>query len=434
MHLIFDISLTIARPWLDQPTGIDRIELAHARYWRGLPKDDVTFVMRNAWGQLAALPDAMARNFLDDADNLIARGMAEERGHLRMRSAAIMVLQFFGWGRRRLLQRVKARTDSVLLTVSYPTILLQRELAYLRSLGCRVVAHIDDLIPILYPQYAPEGEQKIHESKIASLAHYCDAGLVNTNAVVRDMEVYAAEARLSLPPLTVVYPGLDLPPHVPQTPPESSVRDGADPYFIMLGSLDPRKNHLLMLQLWQQMAKLPGTPRLVIVGRNPAAQSLSARILERIVGRKQIQPHLALLALERVDFHGRVEYRGRLNDDEAVALLKGARALLFPSLAEGFGIPLSEALAAGVPAIVSDLAAFREHGADVPEYIDPLDGPGWKTAILQYAAKDSPQRTAQLERLQYWKPHSWQTHFVAVQTVLDTVVQTLPRTPTAAAK
>ncbi|MBL8523596.1 MAG: hypothetical protein JNN20_07905, partial [Betaproteobacteria bacterium] len=87
MHLIFDISLTVARPWLDQPTGIDRIELAHARHWRGLPEKDVTFVMRNAWGQLAALPDGLARTLLEDADNLIARGMSEQRFRLRARSA-----------------------------------------------------------------------------------------------------------------------------------------------------------------------------------------------------------------------------------------------------------------------------------------------------------------------------------------------------------
>ncbi|MBL8525313.1 MAG: glycosyltransferase, partial [Betaproteobacteria bacterium] len=124
---------------------------------------------------------------------------------------------------------------------------------------------------------------------------------------------------------------------------------------------------------------------------------------------------------------GRVEYRGRLNDHETAALLKGARALLFPSLAEGFGLPLAEALAAGVPAIVSDIAVFREHGGDVPEYVDPLDGPGWKSAILQYAKVDSPQRAAQLERMKHWRPHTWQTHFETVQSVLETVAQSPQR-------
>jgi len=423
MHLIFDITLTVARPWLDQPTGIDRIELAHARHWRGLTERDVTFVMRNAWGQLAALPDELARALLDDADRLIAGGMSESQFRLRARSAAIMYMQFWGFGRRRLLQRLKARPDSVLLTVSYPTILLQNELSYLRTLGCRFVAHIDDLIPILYPQYAPDGEQKIHRRKIASLARFGDAGLVNSCGVLDDLETYAAEAGLSMPPLRVVYPGLDLPPprSHPSTAPD--VHTSTEPYFLMLGTLDPRKNYLLMLQLWQQMAAFKDAPRLVIVGRDPSAQPLSARVLERVVGRKQIQPHLAILALERVDFRGRVEYRGRLNDHETAALLKGARALLFPSLAEGFGIPLSEALAAGVPAIVSDIAAFREQGGDVPEYLDPLDGPGWRSAILQYAKTDSPQRAAQLERMKRWRPYTWQAHFETVQSVLETVSQ-----------
>lgn len=426
MHLIFDITLTVARPWLDQPTGIDRVELAHARHWRGLAKEDVTFVMRNAWGRLAALPDRLSRELLDDADNLIAGGMAEERFRLRMRSAAIMAKQFYGVGRRQLLQRIKTRPDSVLLTVSYSIVTMQRELDYLRTLGCRIVALIHDAIPLSHPQYFPCGEKSLHQRRLASISRCCDAAFVVSCDVQRDVDDYAAEIGLTLPPLTVIYSGLDLPHHEP-VPHSPSVSAPADPYFVMLGSLEPRKNHLLMLQLWQQLAPLPDAPRLIIIGSNSAAQSLSARILERISGRKQIQPHLALLALERVNFHGRVEYRGRLNDHETAALLKGARALLFPSLAEGFGIPLSEALAAGVPAIVSDLAAFREHGADVPEYIDPLDGPRWKSTILEYAKAESPQRAAQLERLQHWKPHTWQTHFAAVQTVLDAVVKVPPR-------
>ncbi len=338
MHLIFDISLTVARPWLDQPTGIDRIELAHARHWRGLPERDVTFIMRNAWGQLAALPDGLARTLLEDADNLIARGMSEQRFRLRARSATIMLLQFWGAGRRRLLQRIKERPDSVLLTVSYPTILLQRELAYLRTLGCRWVAYIHDLIPISHPQYFPLGEQILHKQRLLSVSTLSDATFVISRNVGEQLEAHAAEAGLPLPPVKVVYPGLDLSPPLPR-PPHSSgapaARADADPYFIMVGTVEPRKNHLLMLQLWQKMANVPGAPRLIIVGSDPTAQPLSARILERIVGRRQIQPHLAILTLERVDFRGRVEYRGRLNDHETAALLKGARALLFPSLAEG---------------------------------------------------------------------------------------------------
>jgi glycosyltransferase involved in cell wall biosynthesis len=62
-------------------------------------------------------------------------------------------------------------------------------------------------------------------------------------------------------------------------------------------------------------------------------------------------------------------------------ILSGARALLMPSFAEGFGIPIIEALAVGTPVIASDLAAHREVGATSVTYLSPIDGIGWLTAI-----------------------------------------------------
>ena len=79
-----------------------------------------------------------------------------------------------------------------------------------------------------------------------------------------------------------------------------------------------------------------------------------------------------------------------------VPLLRGARALLLPSFAEGFGFPVIEALQLGVPALCSDIAALRETGGAVPEFLDPLDGPGWHQAMLDYAAPRfaAPRRAA----------------------------------------
>jgi hypothetical protein len=58
---------------------------------------------------------------------------------------------------------------------------------------------------------------------------------------------------------------------------------------------------------------------------------------------------------------------------------------------------------------------LRETGGAVPEYLDPLDGPGWRSAILDYAAEPSPRRAAQLARLAQWQPPRWQDHFASVE-------------------
>jgi glycosyltransferase involved in cell wall biosynthesis len=111
-----------------------------------------------------------------------------------------------------------------------------------------------------------------------------------------------------------------------------------------------------------------------------------------------------------------------LPDIEMVRLLRGARAVLLPSFAEGFGFPLLEGLALGTPALCSDLRALRDTGGTVPEYLHPLDGVGWRQAILDYAAPQSPRRAAQLERLKHWRPVSWDDHFAAVDALIEKTV------------
>jgi glycosyltransferase involved in cell wall biosynthesis len=85
--------------------------------------------------------------------------------------------------------------------------------------------------------------------------------------------------------------------------------------------------------------------------------------------------------------------------------------LLFPSFAEGYGLPLIEALAAGVPVIASDLPAFREVAGDLPLYLDPIDGLGWLDAVLAFAKAQQPARQAQLARLREYVPPTWAQHF-----------------------
>jgi glycosyltransferase involved in cell wall biosynthesis len=113
--------------------------------------------------------------------------------------------------------------------------------------------------------------------------------------------------------------------------------------------------------------------------------------------------------------------RSNLPDAEAARLLKGARALLLPSFAEGFGFPLVEALAQGIPVLCSNLAALRENGGGVPEYLDPLDGLGWRAAVIDYSVPASARRAAQLSRLGGWTPPKWEDHFAGVEALIAEV-------------
>lgn len=121
---------------------------------------------------------------------------------------------------------------------------------------------------------------------------------------------------------------------------------------------------------------------------------------------------------ENGHFHGHVRECGRMSDAAVAGMLRGARALLLPSLAEGYGLPLAEALACATPVLCSDVPAFREVGSDVPEYLDPTDCRVWRDAILEYARPDSARREAQLARLRTWSRPSWHCHFAVVEAAL----------------
>src|SRR5581483_8051415 len=132
---------------------------------------------------------------------------------------------------------------------------------------------------------------------------------------------------------------------------------GGAPYFVCVGTIEPRKNHLLLLNVWRRLAERLGAaaPRLVLVGQRGWENEQVIDMIER-------SPAV----------RGLVEERNDLSDAAMAKLLAGALA---PSFGEGYGLPLVEALALGVPALASDIPAFREVAGGVAELLDPLDGP-----------------------------------------------------------
>ena len=116
--------------------------------------------------------------------------------------------------------------------------------------------------------------------------------------------------------------------------------------------------------------------------------------------------------LERCpSIRGKVHEFSRVTDSEVRALIEGACALLMPSFSEGFGLPIIEALALGVPVLCSNIPPFVEIGGGVPEFFDPLDGPSWHAALVDYAMPNSARRAAQIVRLKDWTAPNWPEHF-----------------------
>ncbi len=138
-------------------------------------------------------------------------------------------------------------------------------------------------------------------------------------------------------------------------------RDG---YVLFLGTLEPRKNLGVLLDAYAALLDRGVlVPRLVLAGR---ATADAEPWLERI---------------RRSPLSGRVEYRGYVPGAERESLYAGARVLVMPSLDEGFGLPVLEAMSAGVPVVASNRGSLPEVAGDAAVLVEATDVDGLATAI-----------------------------------------------------
>ncbi|MEF8709234.1 MAG: glycosyltransferase [Candidatus Accumulibacter propinquus] len=201
-----------------------------------------------------------------------------------------------------------------------------------------------------------------------------------------------------MPPAVVA---LLAPAQMPPALPSSPLKR---PYFVTVGTIEPRKNHCLLLHVWRKLIERLGNaaPQLVVIGQRGWECENVVDLLERCEILK-----------------GVVVEQSACSDAELASWLHHAQALLFPSFAEGYGMPLVEALARGVPVIASDLPVFREIAEDIPEYVDPLDGKRWAELVVAYTLAESPLRRAQRQRMARFVAPTWEAHFEQVESLVE---------------
>jgi glycosyltransferase involved in cell wall biosynthesis len=395
--VVLDISRLISRIRHNSPSGVDRVEMAYARGLDRRYGERLAFAAVHPSGLHGRLPRARALPFLDAMERRWDRGGAE----LGQRTLAAVL--------PKLLQLLPSppRTAGGVYVQASPhhltrPALIQRILARERA---KFVCMVHDLIPIEYPEYARASGAELHRRRIETIAAFADTVIVNSHATGTSLQPWLARSGRRID-VRVALLGTDtFGNEIADQPPQ-------EPYFLCVGTIEPRKNHLLLLNLWRHMAEtLPAAsiPRLVIVGRRGWENEQVVDMLERC-------PAL----------HGRVEELNACSDRRLNVLLRGARALLLPSFAEGYGMPVAEALSVGTPVICSDLPALREAGGSAPDYLNPLDGPAWQTHILDHFV-GGPRHAAQRSRMMAWRAPTWQDHI----RVVERAIEDLRASPTA---
>lgn len=378
---VLDISRLLGRASDDRlPTGVDRVCLAYVQRWG---KQSRAAIMKGGWRRLLDVRSSQAlfdlllnppANSRRAVNAIIARACIPPWPDQNANGALAFYLGHMGLEKPGLVPWL-IRTAQKPITAVY------------------------DLIPITHPEYCLPGEDARHAQRMRTAVEHSTGIVCISHTTLRTLSNWADQAGLPLPPTVVAHLAPASLPDASGTRPPLGV-----PYFVVLGTIEPRKNHLLLLQLWRELAHRLGdaAPHLVVIGQRGWECENVVDLLERSPAVRRL-----------------VHEVSRCSDTELARYLKHARALLFPSFAEGYGMPLVEALAQGTPVIASDLPVFREVAVDVPHYLDALDGTGWRQAITQYTTGDCAQRARQIERLHKFHKPTWDDHFAQVETFID---------------
>jgi glycosyltransferase involved in cell wall biosynthesis len=212
------------------------------------------------------------------------------------------------------------------------------------------VLSVHDLSYLRHPDYVSPASLRFAELVPRGLRR---AEVVCALSITAAAEI-SAEYGVEPARIVIAAPGVDLEWFTAEAPPEGERQRLGLPkdYLLAVGSLEPRKNLPLLLEAHRRAcAQDSSIPPLVLAG--PTGWG----------------PRLGLADLPP----GQVRLLGYLPDAVLRSVVAGARALVYPSRYEGFGLPPLEALAAGVPAIVSDLTVCREVLGSHARYFPPTD-------------------------------------------------------------
>jgi len=376
--LLLDVSRMVWRVWSSRlPTGIDRVCLA--------------YLERFADRALAVVQRGEFRMVLSATQSDALFALLREGGRgFRPRLVALL-------GQAILRRERVAMAGKLYLNIGHTGLDAPGLPAWLARRRLRPVFLIHNLIPITHPEFCRDGEDLRHKARMRHALSSAHGIIANSRATLDALTAFAASDGLSMPESMVAWLGADeqVDP-VPLPPP-------ARPSFVTIGTIEARKNHLLLLHIWERLAARmgPNTPELILVGQRGWEADDVFALLDR-------SPRLK----------GHVRELGRCDDATMLATIDQARAVLLPSFIEGFGIPLVEALQRGTPVIASDLPVFHEIAGEIPLYLDPLDGQRWETAICDFLT-DSSERQRQLAAIPDFRPHSWEDHFNRVEVWLS---------------
>jgi glycosyltransferase involved in cell wall biosynthesis len=205
---------------------------------------------------------------------------------------------------------------------------------------------VHDLVPLHFPQWVHRATERMHGAKYRHAARSCDVVIVNSAFTAGDV---ADTLGLPRERIHVAHPGVDA-----TFSPEGERLELGRPYVLTVATLEPRKNLGTLVDAYRRLD--PGELSLAVAGAAGWGE----------------QPALDAPGVVRL---------GYTRSDELPRLYRGSSVFVFPSRFEGFGMPVVEAMACGVPCVVSSHPSLDEACGEAALRVDPEDPEAIATAI-----------------------------------------------------
>jgi glycosyltransferase involved in cell wall biosynthesis len=446
-RIIFDISTSIR--WSGPPVGIVRVERELAR-WALVNVTDVVFAAFNPNEQRYA---KIAREEViygtASIDSLGLRDPTDERRRKTdripstIKPAALWILQF----RRKLLQtleriRLRAKSAAAIQTIDslqrmvmsskHRPLMLENdgrrrpyipwEMAFTGEVNfratdilvcagcgwahtniraiCRVKARSNfrlvllcyDIIPLLFPQFYKPRDAHAFRNYFEIAFPLADLVVLTSHKVAADARAYCDTRGITLGRIAVSPLGAD---SVPPSRAVAALPAGLHPgrYALLVSTVEPRKGHRMIYNVWQRLLKeeIPHSTgfKLVFVGR---AGWLLDDLIELFAKNCRAEN----------SFH----YLPDVDDGTLAALYQHAAFCLYPSIYEGYGLPVFEAFSHGKPVLASNGGALGEIAGDVSPLLDPNDEDAWYRAVKAWIL-DPGARAPFENAIRQFKHKSW---------------------------
>lgn len=386
-----DVTRLVTRAGRGVLTGIDRVELAYLDHLLDTGDADARFLLRSTRGYLlldrrggAHLADLVTGRAVpgpaDRLSRLLGKGSdPRHRVEAALRPHAIdsCLATRMPWMIAR-----AARGPLWYLNTGHSNLAGGALAAFSRHRGARIGVLIHDLIPITHPDLVAPGMTARFARRLDQVRAHADLVICNSAVTAGDLAGHWQGAP-HVPPRIVAHLGLS---------PQRRSDTPRDPrHVVMLGTIEPRKNHALMLDVWEMLAARMSAqtmPQLHIIG--PTGWNVAALM-------NRLKTHSLL---------GRaIHLHGALSDAAVADHLARARALVFPSLAEGYGYPPLEAALAGAQPICSDLPVFRETLGNTAVYVAGQEAYSWMETIQKHIVDNNQLPTHAVPDAPGWVAH-----------------------------